>query len=392
MREFEPERRLDAAHPPEIPAFLPASMRRALDWLRMHRSRPVTLDDLAAAAEVRPRTLEAHFRRFLGTTPLGWVRRSRLVNARLDLQRARADANVTSVAFANGFTQLGRFAGEYRRQFGEPPLETLRRSRSMPREAPPVDDEALRLTWRAFPHALAVAPKECDAALADLDRAQHLAPGYGLAKAMAAWCWGQRAAQHFSTTPKADLKRAGQLAKSACELSPNDALALSLAAGAFALDHRLAEADRLIERALALDPTSCVARIRRGWLSAYLGDCDEALRELRSSLHFAPLEPLKHLIFIGIGCAHFGSGRYERAALWVRSGIEAYPQSFWAERILVAAIAKTGAQAEAQRAGKRLMRKDPDLTIAEVLQAWPFRPAFLEHLSDGLEMARLPRG
>ena len=53
------------------PAALPADLVRALDWLRSHLSEPVDLDLLASVAGVRPRTLESHFKTFLGTTPLG---------------------------------------------------------------------------------------------------------------------------------------------------------------------------------------------------------------------------------------------------------------------------------------------------------------------------------
>ncbi len=42
------------------------------------------------------------------------------------------------------------------------------------------------------------------AALDDAERAQELAPHYALPKAIAAWCWGQRAAHGFSATPLED--------------------------------------------------------------------------------------------------------------------------------------------------------------------------------------------
>ena len=73
-------------------AALPADLVRVIDWLRGHLAEPINLERLAAVAGVRPRTLEAHFRSFLGTTPLGWVRRMRLVNARRELERGRAHA------------------------------------------------------------------------------------------------------------------------------------------------------------------------------------------------------------------------------------------------------------------------------------------------------------
>lgn len=236
-----------------------------------------------------------------------------------------------------------------------------------------------------------IGPKECGAALEDLERAQELAPRYGLAKAMAGWCWGQRAAQHFSSTPREDLARACRLAKAALALAPEDAMTLTLAAGALTLAHRVDEADRLIERALARDPWCPIAWVRRGWTSAYLGDSDSALAELRMALHLTPFEPLQHITVIGIACAHFAAGRYERAALWARAGVEACPQSFWADRITIAAAAHAGARGEARRIARRLMRKDPDLTIPEAMRAWPFRPVFMARLGEGLEIAGLPR-
>src|SRR5262245_33736675 len=156
-RTARPDRTWPAGRVPEQP--LPADLGRALGWLRSHLTEPIDLERLAAVAGVRPRTLETHFRTFLGTTPLGWVRRMRLALARRELQRASADATVTDIALASGFTQLGRFAASYRVAFGEAPSRTLRRSRhARPGDVDEVDDEAVRLTWQAMPNVFAIAP------------------------------------------------------------------------------------------------------------------------------------------------------------------------------------------------------------------------------------------
>jgi AraC-like DNA-binding protein/Tfp pilus assembly protein PilF len=369
----------DLTEIPDSASALPADLVRALAWLRGHLSEPIQLEVLAQVSGVRPRTLEMHFKMFLGTTPLGWVRRMRLARARQELLRAGPHTTVTDVALAAGFSQLGRFAVEYRKIFGEVPSTTIQRTRSSSTNgADPSIDEAIRLTFSALPFAFAVAPKQCDAALEELDRPQQLAPNYGLPKAIAAWCWGQRAAH--------------RLAEEAYDLAPDDALTLTLSSGALVLVHRLEEADRRLERALAVDPWLAYAWVRRGWMSAYFGDSEGSIHELRTALHLLPFEPLRHISFIGMGCAHFVAERYDRAALWVRSGVEACPGSFWAERIAIAAAALMGARAEARRMCRRLMRKDPDLTVSEARQAWPFTPAFKSRFGDGLEIAGLPRG
>ena len=230
----------------------PRDLVRALDWLRCHVHEPVHLETLAAVAGVRPRTLEKHFKLFLGTTPLGWVRRVRLSLARRRLLTADREATVTGIALASGFSQFGRFAVKYRQRFGELPSQTLERTRAVhPGSAGEIDDEAVRLTWDALPAAHAVAPRECNAALENLVRAQELAPTYALAKALAAWCWGQRAAQHFGRTPSEDRARARQLAEEVSASAQDDAMVLTHCSGALVLANRIEEADGLIERALA---------------------------------------------------------------------------------------------------------------------------------------------
>src|SRR5262249_5409252 len=96
---------------------LPAGIARALTWLRANLTEPVHLDHLAQIADVHPRTLERHFRRFLDTTPHGWVRRLRLVRARQEVTNGHRETSVTGVAPATRFRQLGPFAAPYPQPF-----------------------------------------------------------------------------------------------------------------------------------------------------------------------------------------------------------------------------------------------------------------------------------
>jgi AraC-like DNA-binding protein len=376
----------------EAAAALPRDVVRGLAWSRAHLQEPIRLEALARIAGVPSRTLEKHYMQFLGMTPLGWVREARLTQARRALLASDAQATVSEVAMDCGFSQLGRFAAQYCRRFEELPSETLRRiRRATPDALEDVDDEATRLAWRALPAAFAVAPGACIQAIEDLDRAQALAPGYGLPKAIAAWCWSQRAAHHFASAPHEDSARAVRLAAEASRLAPTDALVLTLASGALTLAHRLDEADRLLDRALALDPGSPWAWVRRAWASAYSGDATSALRQFTTTLHLMPFEPVRHLAFIGIGCSHFVAGRYGRAARWAQAGVEASPDSFWGARVVAASAALSGAREEARRIVREILRRDPDLTVRVARRAWPFPPEVMERLADGLASAGLPR-
>lgn len=381
----------DAAAP-EANAALPRDVVRVLEWSRAHVGEPIRSSTLARIAGVAPRTLEAHFARFLGTTPLAWVRQERMSQARRALLASEGRVNVTEVALGCGFGQMGRFAAQYCRRFGELPSETLRRiRRSCPDAFEDVDDEATRLAWRALPAAFAVAPRACNEAIEDMGQAQELAPSYGLPKALAAWCWGQRAAHHFGSTWQEDSARAVGLAAEACRLAPADSLVLTLASGALTLAHRLDDADRLLDRALVLDPGSPWAWVRRAWASAYAGDAAAALRQFRTTLHLMPFEPIRHLAFIGIGCAHFVAGRYGHAARWARAGVEASPDSYWAARVVAASAVHAGQRAEARRIVGRLLRRDPSLTVSVARRAWPFPAAVMDRLADGLATAGMPR-
>lgn len=107
----------------------PGPVRRAVAFVDEHLHEDVGLAEIAAAARMSPRGLQAAFRRELGRTPVGYLREARLDAARQDLLGAgpAAGETVAAVAARWGFAHPGRFASAYRARFGEPPGATLRR-------------------------------------------------------------------------------------------------------------------------------------------------------------------------------------------------------------------------------------------------------------------------
>lgn len=104
-----------------------AALRRAKVFIEENASAPITLTDIADAARLSSRHLQGEFRRFFDITPMAYLRRVRLDLARAALLRADpADGDsVARIAYASGFTHLGRFASAYRESFGEYPRQTL---------------------------------------------------------------------------------------------------------------------------------------------------------------------------------------------------------------------------------------------------------------------------
>ena len=106
----------------------PAAVRRAAAFIEAHADQPVTLADIAAAAGVTGRALQAAFRRYYDNTPVGYLRHARLERAYTELQDADPATGVTVAAVARrwGWTSPSQFTAAYRRRFGEAPSRTLR--------------------------------------------------------------------------------------------------------------------------------------------------------------------------------------------------------------------------------------------------------------------------
>lgn len=110
-------------------AAAPYFVRRSEQYMRANAAEKLTLEDIAAHADVSPRTLQNGFRRFRGTSPMAYLKSIRLSLARNMLLRSREDGrNVTDIAFDCGFTHLSKFAQDYRAMFGEKPSDTVRQS------------------------------------------------------------------------------------------------------------------------------------------------------------------------------------------------------------------------------------------------------------------------
>jgi AraC-like DNA-binding protein len=105
---------------------LEAPLAAAERYMRSRLCAPLSLEDLARAAGVSPRTLHMHCKRRFGVGPMVWLRHVRLEAARRMLE-SDADCLVTDAAMEFGFGHLGRFSAYYRERFGELPRQTARR-------------------------------------------------------------------------------------------------------------------------------------------------------------------------------------------------------------------------------------------------------------------------
>jgi AraC-like DNA-binding protein len=113
----------------------PWQVRRAEEYIEAHWDQPITVEALAVAAGASARSIFHFFKASRGYSPMVFVKQVRLRHARRMLMMPDDTTSVTSVAFDCGFTNLGHFAKDYGKCFGEPPSETLNRTKGASRKA-----------------------------------------------------------------------------------------------------------------------------------------------------------------------------------------------------------------------------------------------------------------
>jgi AraC-like DNA-binding protein len=106
-------------------------MQRFHTVLKGNPERPLYVLEMAEAVGASLRSLSVCCQEHLGMGPKKYLLLRRMHLARQALSLANPSmSTVTDVATQYGFWQFGRFAGQYKLLFGEPPSATLRRPRS----------------------------------------------------------------------------------------------------------------------------------------------------------------------------------------------------------------------------------------------------------------------
>lgn len=118
---------------PKLLEATPRNIRAAIDFMHANLHQPLTVTEIAEAAGVSVRSLQAGFQQFQDTTPIAYLRRLRLEAVHTELSLAENRLPVGEVALKWGFTQMGRFAAQYLAAYGIHPSVTARSARSASR-------------------------------------------------------------------------------------------------------------------------------------------------------------------------------------------------------------------------------------------------------------------
>lgn len=100
---------------------------KALRHIHLAYAQPINLAQLAKAADMSVPTFHSHFRAVTQTSPMQYVKSTRLHQARLLMVRQGMTAE--AAGYAVGYASASQFNREFKRLFGLPPVAEVRRMR-----------------------------------------------------------------------------------------------------------------------------------------------------------------------------------------------------------------------------------------------------------------------
>jgi DNA-binding SARP family transcriptional activator/TolB-like protein len=214
-------------------------------------------------------------------------------------------------------------------------------------------------------------------------------PDYAAAHAWYAYWHIFLVGQAWTKDPAAVMAEAGRLAERAIMLDPQDAKALTIAGHVRAfLHHRLREAITLHERALMLNPNLSMAWNLSGVAYAYLGELDEAERRIQRYKHLSPIDPQAFFFDTAAVVLAFLKGDYQRAIATGREVSEMNPAFSAPCKPYLAALGHLGQMQEAEVVRRRLLSIEPAFTVSRFIEASPFaRVEDRDRFAAGLRLA-----
>jgi DNA-binding SARP family transcriptional activator/TolB-like protein len=197
--------------------------------------------------------------------------------------------------------------------------------------------------------------------------------------------------QGWAPNPTETAAEAARLAERAVTLDPGDARALTLAGHVRGfLGKRAEEASALHERAIALNPNLAIAWCFSGLSHFYMGRHEEALRRINQAIRLSPSDPHGFFFDMALIMPHLMSGDCASAVEAGRRAIELNPFFSSSFKGYLAALGWMHRPREAREVLDRLLVLEPGFSIEAALVRSPLkRPEDLARYAEGLRRAGL---
>lgn len=173
---------------------------------------------------------------------------------------------------------------------------------------------------------------------------------------------------NFGLRPASEtIPKARQAVNKAFQLNPDLSSAYStLALIQFLIDHSWNDAEKSLQRAIALDPNSSDAFLRYGYCLINVNKFDEALEKLEAALGRNPLSPM---VRTDIGLANLGAKRYKTAIEQLEKVTAENPDFPLAQWFLAAGYEGVGDEELAFAANMRALELEGGGELAKRLRA-----------------------
>jgi TolB-like protein len=250
--------------------------------------------------------------------------------------------------------------------------------------------DAYDLFLRAFPFAATAMPEDAEKALHLLEEAIRLEPDYAVAHGFIAWCHEQR---YLRGGLRAETREAARKhAHAAISAGSDDATALAMGGFVIAVIERdYTTALDVLDRALALSPSSALAFGFSSIVRAWTGDLATAIAHAKSGIRLSPYDPLIYLPYVGLAYAHFFAGDWAEAANAARRASQANPRFSAPCFLLTAALIQLDRIDEATLTSKRVLELQPGFTVSGLVAGNITTPERMAILADALRQAGLPQ-
>jgi TolB-like protein/cytochrome c-type biogenesis protein CcmH/NrfG len=255
---------------------------------------------------------------------------------------------------------------------------------------PPGNLDAYDLFLRALVLYDRMTREANDAARALLERAIELDPNYAAPLTLLNLFLDCRITQGWSTAAEvaAESRRCVQLALQIDNHDP-DVLASEARTAAY-LDGRHQEAISLIQRSLAANPNSVMARTMAGWIYVYAGQPEPAIAHLQMAMRLNPRDQADFQAWIALSHAFLQLGRDGEALDAARQATQRAPNYIASWRVLAAILALTGRHDEAQTAMATVLRLAPTMSLTRMKSMPTWTEAARARYFEGLRLAGMP--
>jgi adenylate cyclase len=192
-------------------------------------------------------------------------------------------------------------------------------------ERPTADMTSYDLYLRALPLIRAWAREPIVQAIVLLEQAIARDPHYGPALASLALCHSQNFLSGWGDAA-VESEQARVLARRAREAAPNDPMTVTSAAGALlALGEDTGVLKRMVDGALASNPSHAFGWLWSGWIRTVSGEADLAIEHFETSLRLDPRATRRAFHLTGLGICHFWQRRFDQAAAILEASFHELP-------------------------------------------------------------------